>query len=125
MEQLVEVPEFYDVLGHIIYPIRYMNRDGQQPSLATYEERIRAILRRAAEQGRGMELNTYRGRTIVEYRPLLLWFKECGGEVVTVGSDAHQTDQLAGHREAFALLEDCGFRYFATFEKRTPTMRKL
>lgn len=125
MEELVSAPDCYDVLGHIIYPIRYMNRDGQNPSLAPYEECIRAILRRAAEQGRGMEVNTYRGRTIEEYRPLLNWFKECGGEVVTVGSDAHQTEQLAGHREAYALLEDCGFRYVATFEKRKPRMIKL
>ena len=125
MEALVSELDCYDVLGHIIYPIRYMNRDGQNPSLAPYEERIRAILRRAAEQGRGMEVNTYRGRTIEEYRPLLNWFGECGGEVVTVGSDAHQTEQLAGHREAYALLEACGFRYVAAFEKRKPRMIKL
>lgn len=125
MEDLVSAPDCFDVLGHVIYPIRYMNRDGQNPSLAPYEERIRAILRRAAEQGRGMEINTYRGRTIGEWRPVLEWFRESGGEIVTIGSDAHQTDQLAGHRAAYELLEACGFRYFACYEKRKPEMKRL
>lgn len=125
MEELVSAPDCFDVLGHVIYPLRYMNRDGQNPSLAPYEDRIRAILRRTAEQGRGMEINTYRGRTIGEWKPILDWFRECGGEIVTTGSDAHQTDQLAGHRDACALLDACGFRYFACFEGRKPVMKRL
>ncbi|MCI8537292.1 MAG: PHP domain-containing protein [Oscillospiraceae bacterium] len=125
MAELVSAPDCFDVLGHVIYPIRYMNRDGQNPSLAPYEEQIRDIFRRAAGQGRGMEINTYRGRTIEEWKPVLTWFRESGGEIVTIGSDAHQIDQLAGHRAAYELLEACGFRYFACYEKRKPLLRRL
>ena len=125
MEAVVGLPETFDVLGHIIYPIRYMNRDGQYPTLDSYEERVRAILRRCVEQGKGMEVNTYRGRTIGEWRQLLGWYKECGGEIITVGSDAHQVDQLAGEREAYALLEQCGFRYVTVFSRRKPEMIAL
>lgn len=125
MEKLAICPEYYDVLGHIIYPTRYMERDGHKVSLEPYEGRIRAILRQVAERGCGMEINTYRGHTVEEYRSLLNWFKDTGGEVVTIGSDAHQIDHLAGHKEAYALLESCGFRYVATFEKRKLKMIKL
>ena len=81
--------------------------------------------RRCVEQGKGMEVNTYRGRTIGEWRQLLGWYKECGGEIITVGSDAHQVDQLAGEREAYALLEQCGFRYVTVFSRRKPEMIAL
>lgn len=36
-----------------------------------------------------MEVNTCRGRTLEEWRPILALYRDCGGELVTVGSDAH------------------------------------
>lgn len=112
----------YDVLGHIVYPLRYMrDRDGQAVSLSRYRERIGGILRAAAEQNKGIELNTNRGKSMEEWLPILRQFKECGGEIVTIGSDAHRPQDVGkGVREARALLLQAGFRYFAVYEKRSP-----
>lgn len=83
---LLAATDFYDVLAHLIYPLRYM----QAPvTLNRYQDAIRAILRTAVEKGRGMEVNTCRGRTLEEWRPILALYRDCGGELVTVGSDAH------------------------------------
>lgn len=83
---LLAATDFYDVLAHLIYPLRYM----QAPvTLNRYQDAIRAILRTAVEKGRGMEVNTCRGRTLEEWRPILALYRDCGGEIVTVGSDAH------------------------------------
>ena len=117
------VTDFYDVLGHIIYPLRYMTAP---VSLERYWEQIDAIFRAAAERGRGIELNTYRGQTIAEWRPVLEHWKACGGELVTLGSDAHTPDGVGGgFREACDLLRAVGFSYLATYEKRRPELHRL
>lgn len=54
-----------------------------------YADRIRVALAIAIASGRGMELNTYNGRTLAEWRPWLALYRELGGEILTVGSDAH------------------------------------
>ena len=114
---------YYDVLAHIIYPLRYMD---VPVSLERYYDQIRAILRTVTESGRGMEVNTWRGRTVAEWKPILALYKDCGGEIVTVGSDAHVPNGVGkGIREAQALLADCGFRYVCTYNRRKPVFHKL
>lgn len=126
MELLAPTPT-YDVLGHIIYPLRYMQPVcRQQVGMDRYLDRIRQVLRVAVQAGRGMELNTYRGGTIEAWRPVLAHFKDVGGELLTVGSDAHDPNAMAkGVREAYALIQSMGFRYVAAFERRQPIFIKL
>lgn len=121
MERLVEA-DCYDVLGHIIYLPRYMTvRDGQTVDLERYSQRIRGILKTAIAHGKGMELNTWCGRTLEEWHTVLSIFKDLGGEYITVGSDAHVTENIGkGVPEAYELLRSHGFRYVTTYEKRTP-----
>ena len=120
---LLAATDFYDVLAHIIYPLRYMD---VPVSLDRYEGRLRAILRTAVERGRGVEINTCRGHTLAEWRPVLALYRACGGEIVTVGSDAHTPGDVGkGIRSACALLADCGFRYVCTYEKHKPVFHKL
>ena len=120
---LLAATDFYDVLAHLIYPLRYM----QAPvTLNRYQDAIRAILRTAVEKGRGMEVNTCRGRTLEEWRPILALYRDCGGELVTVGSDAHSpADVGKGVRAACALLRECGFRRVCTYEKHQPVFHTL
>ena len=122
MAQLA-VTDFYDVLSHIIYPLRYMARP---ISLERYGDLLDTIFRAAAERGRGIEINTWRGRTLNEWLPILRQFKARGGEIVTIGSDAHTPDGVGkGSAAACALLKDAGFRYFATYEKRKAVFHTL
>ena len=114
---------YYDVLAHIIYLLRYMD---VPVSLEGYYDRIQAILRTAVEHGRGMEVNTYRGRTIAEWKPSLNLYRAGGGEIITIGSDAHVPGGVGkGVREALELIADQGFRYVCTYEKRKPVFHKL
>lgn len=121
MEALTGLPDCYDSLAHLIYPLRYMARDGHPISLLPYEERIRNILTAVARSGHALELNTYVGRTVSDWAPILTWYKECGGELITVGSDAHHTQTAgAGIPEAYELIRAAGFRYVTVYEKRKP-----
>ncbi|OUQ25423.1 hypothetical protein B5E80_04350 [Flavonifractor sp. An135] len=123
MERLVELPGCYDVLGHIIYPLRYMP---QSITLDRYRERIDAILGRVVANDRGIELNTYNGRTIEPWRWVLERYRAHGGEQITLGSDAHFPERVGLGLEAGAqLLLDTGFRYVTTYEKHRPAMHRI
>ena len=126
MLRLAPIPD-YDAMGHIIYPLRYMcMRDGQTVSLDRYWEQIREILRTVAQTGHAIELNTYNGRTLADWLPVLKIYKEVGGELITVGSDAHRTENVGkGVPEAYELLTQAGFRYVTLYEKRQPRPVKL
>ena len=123
---VTQCPDCYDSLAHIIYPLRYLRRDGHPLSLAEYEDRVRAIFTQVASTGHALEVNTCRGQDLADWPVLLDWYKSCGGEYVTLGSDAHRPQDLAkGIREAVAMVDAAGFRYLTTYEKRRPVPHKL
>jgi histidinol-phosphatase (PHP family) len=52
-------------------------------------------------------------------------FRELGGEIVTIGSDAHKSDRVGQYsKEACDILKDI-FGYVCTFEDRKPIFHKL
>ncbi|MCI2105571.1 MAG: PHP domain-containing protein [Intestinimonas sp.] len=125
LEALAPLP-VYDVMAHLIYPLRYMQPKCPAVTMDRYAGRIRDLLATVIRSGRGMELNTYRGRTLAEWAPWLRMYRELGGEIVTVGSDAHRPNGMGqGIREAYELLTQCGFRYVCTYDRRKPTFQKL
>ena len=112
-----------DVLGHLDLVKRFGVRQYGPLDPAIFEEEIREILQAAAHRGMGLEINTsgLRQSPGEPYPALtvLRWFREVGGEVITVGSDAHHADDLGrGITEALAMAREAGFRAFATFEER-------
>ena len=117
----------YDVVAHIIYPLRYMRGNyPTPPDLSRYRDQIREVLRLAISSGRGIEINTWKGQTLTEWLPILRDYKELGGEIITVGSDAHATTPIArGIPQAYAIMQDCGFRYVAVYHERKPDMIRL
>lgn len=119
LDKLALTP-YYDVIGHIIYPIRYMNG---LVTIHPWLDRATELMRTAISRGKGIEVNTYRGRTVAEWKPILERYKALGGEIITVGSDAHDPAHVGGGiAEAYELLRELGFRYVTTYEKHTPNM---
>ena len=120
------LPDCYDSLAHIIYPLRYVHRDGIDLTLADYEERVRAIFTEAAKTDHAMEVNVCRGKDIAPWPPLLRWFRECGGRLVTVGSDAHRPGDVAkGIPQALDMVQAAGFDGVTTFSGRKPILHKF
>ena len=123
---VAECPDCYDSLAHIVYPLRYIHRDGIELSLADYEERVRVIFTQVAKTDHAMEVNVCRGRDLDCWIPLLRWFKECGGRLVTVGADAHTPADVAkGIPAALDMLKAAGFEHVTTYERRRPVLHKL
>ena len=127
LEQLMAWGNF-DSLAHLPYPLRYMrDRDAQAVDLHRYDDRIDALLRSLVETGKALEVNSAKKLPLMpEYRWLLERFRALGGELVTVGCDAHRVSDVGvGLVEATALVQACGFSYLTVFRGRKPCPVKL
>ncbi|MBN7772427.1 histidinol-phosphatase HisJ family protein [Clostridium aminobutyricum] len=120
----------FDVLGHINVIDRYAPNQ-EIPNYAPYMDQIEAILKLLIENGKGIEFNAscFRylkdGRTTPS-REILTLYKDLGGEILTYGSDAHNTANIADHfDEVMEMLKNIGFKYLTTFENRKPDFVKL
>ncbi len=117
----------FSVLGHLTLPLRYINENlGEHITFDGHEAQCCEIFRTLIENGCGIECNTNRGNTPLPDAPLLRLYRELGGEIITLGSDAHDTRCVGcAIRERQELLRECGFRYFTTFEGGKPVFRPL
>lgn len=124
------VTKEYDVYGHLDYVVRYGPTKNQNFRYQDYEDIFEAILKQIISDGKGIEINTaglYKGLGYPHpHMDILKRYRELGGEIITVGSDAHTTDKIAyGFDRAEQYLLEAGFRYYTIFKNRTPEFRKL
>jgi histidinol-phosphatase (PHP family) len=88
-----------------------------------WEEEVRNVWQACLEHNIGIEINTGGMRwQINETHPnlaALRWYREMGGVLLTVGSDAHHPQDLGfGLDHALALARSAGFKALARYEKR-------
>ncbi len=124
---------YFSTLAHITYPYRYLKFAGRE-SLIDLEKKGRAyfedILKKAIEKGVSLEVNTSGlrqglGQTLPN-TDLIKFYKELGGEMITIGSDAHHARNLgADIRETAELLKSLGFQYITRYQDRKPYMQKI
>lgn len=124
----VKVHTDYDVLAHLTYIGKSPSNPVHRPvPYEDHREIIDEILKTLAQNGKGLELNTSGLDRCGGFLPTADYFRrfrELGGEIVTVGSDAHQTDRVGQYsREACELLKEI-FGYVCTFEDRKPIFHK-
>lgn len=120
----------FDVLGHIDYIVRYSPNKNANYSALDYINIIDEILTKIIRCGKGIEVNSSGYKAgLSNPNPcyeILKRYKELGGEIITFGSDAHQSEFIGYEFEKTAhLLRQCDFRYYCTFSKRTPEFIKL
>lgn len=125
----VRIHSDFDVLAHLTYIAKTKCHPAPRPvPYGEHRELIDEILRVVAGKGKGLELNTSgvdRCGGFLPTRDIFVRFKELGGEIVTVGSDAHRCDRVGQYSwEGCELLKDI-FGYVCTFEDRNPIFHKL
>ena len=127
VRQLASWEGNYSVLGHLTLPLRYLNENrGFHLSFDGFEAEIEDIFRILIQKGRGIELNTNRGHTPLPDEKWLRMYRRLGGEIITLGTDAHSTKYVGcAIRERQELLRQCGFRRFCTFERMEPVWHEL
>nr|WP_294491686.1 histidinol-phosphatase HisJ family protein [uncultured Mediterraneibacter sp.] len=120
----------FDVLGHLDYVVRYGRHQALEYSYRKFADEIDEILRPLIRQGRGLEMNMgglKYGLGFANPHPdVLKRYRELGGEIVTIGSDAHRPEHIAyDFEQAGDILKMCGFRYYAEFSQRKPDFRPI
>jgi len=135
VEELIELSAIscYDVMAHIGYTRRYMLRDGFDLALTMKDhgDGLDTIFRNLIHSGLGIELNCSGLRNpginaTFPNKAILRRYRELGGEIITVGSDAHCVkDASVGNDRGYELLKEAGFEYFTVFRQRKPEFIKL
>ncbi len=117
----------FHVLGHFTLPLRYIyQHTGLRLSFTPYMDEVEEILRMLIDRGIGLELNTNRGDFPLPEETILRRYRELGGELITLGSDAHTAEHIGIAVESNqALLRRCGFSHFTTYEQGKPIFRPL
>jgi histidinol-phosphatase (PHP family) len=115
----------FDILGHLTYPLRYIYEKGYTVDMQQFEPIIKEIFKTVIDKGIGIEVNSSGLRQkcgfsfpTVEYVQM---YKDLGGSIISVGSDAHATDQLGKNiQECIDMVKSCGFDHLTYFENRRP-----
>ena len=127
--ECVNIHDDFDVLAHLTYIAKTHCHPAPRP--VPYEanrELADEILRTLAAKGKGLEMNTSGVDRCGDFLPGAEYFrrfKELGGEIVTIGSDAHAVNRVGQYSyKACEILKDI-FGYVCTFENRKPIFHKL
>lgn len=113
----------FDVLGHLTYSMRYMKRRfGIEPDISRFDEIIAESFRELIAKDKGIEINTSGLRQgFGDCFPSLKYvklFRDLGGRLVTVGSDAHNVEDLGKNiADGFAIARAAGFDRVCYFKK--------
>lgn len=120
----------YSVVGHIGYAARSCDNHLREPfCYARSSELFDAILKTVIADGKGIEVNTSSLCTVGIPMPpsdVLARYRELGGEIVTIGSDAHHASRVGdGCADIMDMLKSIGFSYVTTFEAMQPIFHKI
>lgn len=129
-DEIIDMIEWgkFDSLSHLTYPLRYITGEhGIAVDLSLYKNKIEKIFSLLIKKERALEINTSGLRqkinTTLPDLPLLTKYYEMGGRLVTIGSDAHRTEDIGkGIEQGLAILQQAGFTEFAVYENRLPAL---
>lgn len=118
----------FDVVAHLDYIIRYT--DKQRLNIKDYQDIIDTILKTLIRKDKGLEVNTSGIRYgLKDPHPnidIVKRYKEFGGKIITIGSDAHQAKDLASNFiEVCYMLESIGVDEVAIYHHRRPDFVKI
>jgi histidinol-phosphatase (PHP family) len=125
IKQLVEQADF-DCVGHIDLIKRYgANHYNTRITLMTQYELLKEVFKILISKGKGIEINTSGIRQAPkEAMPgidVLKLYRELGGEILTIGSDAHNSKDVAeGIEIGIEIAKQAGFNNLTLFSNRIP-----
>lgn len=121
----------FDILTHITCPLRYIvGKYGKKIDLTRYDEQIDKVLDLAVKKHLALEINTSGiNGPYGRYFPDLEYvqrFIDKGGYMITLGSDAHISENAAqGFDELIPKLLEMGIKQAYYFEERVPIAYSL
>lgn len=129
LEAVTSCPDF-DVLGHLDLVCRYGQYEENVIPYPELADLCGDILKKLIETGRGIEVNSS-GLRYPGGKPCPAWhivrhYRELGGEIITIGSDAHKKSHVGYALETISSeLTNMGFKYLTCFDSRKPRFIKI
>ena len=120
----------YSVIGHFDVIRRYIYSVDRSFPLSEYFDVTNEIFKILIQKGKGIEINTSGlrhnlGSTLPPMK-FVKRFRELGGEIITIGSDAHKASDVGyGFKVATEIAKESGFNYITSFKTGTPTFIKI
>lgn len=126
----VRTSDCFQTLGHLDYIVRYGKSREKEYSYTDYADIIDEILKLLIEKEKGLEVNSAGlkyGLPFAHPHPdVLKHYRELGGEIITIGADAHKPEHIAyDFAKAEEILKSCGFKYYTEFFEQKPVFKQL
>ena len=126
----VRTSDCFQTLGHLDYVVRYGKSREKEYSYTDYADIIDEILKLLIEKEKGLEVNSAGlkyGLPFAHPHPdVLKRYRELGGEIITIGADAHKPEHIAyDFAKAEEILKSCGFKYYTEFFEQKPVFKLL
>ena len=113
----------FDVYGHIDYVVRYGPNKNAFYTYEKFKDIIDEILTQLITKGKGIEVNTGGFKYGLGHpnptEDIIKRYRELGGEIITMGADAHVPEYVAYEFDKTAqIIKNCGFKYYTVFKNR-------
>ncbi len=123
MTEMISTCDF-DVLSHLTCPLRYIcGKYFKKADIDAFSDKIDSILRLIIEKSIALEVNTSCLDTdynrLLPDIPIIKRYKELGGYLITLGSDAHIPSRVGfGFSKTAEQLYALGFDHFYYYKSR-------
>ncbi|KGN00060.1 histidinol-phosphatase HisJ family protein [Clostridium botulinum] len=127
--KLVSLGDF-DIAAHLDLMNRYAYNSLGNYDFNDFKDILQVILTKLISRGIGIEINTSGLRnSLKNIHPkieILKLYKSLGGEIITIGSDAHKACDVGYNcKSSLALLKTLNYKYIFTFENRKPIAHNI
>lgn len=117
LDDLIDLADvsYVNVITHVTYVLRYIQAAGGDLDLSVYYGKYEELFKRIIKNGKALEINTSNLRrgfgTTMPGEDLIKLYVECGGKLVTVGSDAHRVHEIGANlEEGYDLVNKYGLK---------------
>ena len=115
----------FDILAHLTCPLRYIvGIHKRHIDISRFDKKIDEILNRTIKGDKAFEINTSSYHLLDDFMPtakIVGRYRELGGRLVTLGSDAHVPENASiQFDKAYDLVKRLGFENICYYENRTP-----
>ena len=127
--ECIKIHDRFNVLGHLTYVSRSVyNPTKNLLEYSDYREVCDEIFKTLISKDKGIEINTSAVSSLGVLLPsydFVKRFRELGGKIITVGSDAHSPQRVGQHIDKALAIAKEVFGYVCTFESLEPKFNTL
>lgn len=120
--EMLDAPIDFDVLCHVDYGFKTAHLIDNSIKLSMFEDELRIIFNKLIKLDKCLEINTKVEEAVSDdsnVQFLLTLYKECGGKLLTLSSDAHRVDRLCSSFDKYMkMIKDAGFNELSYFIDR-------